>query len=171
MKQWLFILLIMAGNNAFAQTAMYDIAKDHDNSLIYKGPFTFEDLDKEGSFTWYDAGIKDYHSNADAIAYLKQNLPDYDVTIIMGTWCEDSRAMIPKLYRVLQEANYPMTRYTLYGVDRDKKGKGNEVDGYHATLVPTIILSRDGKEAGRIVESTKTSVETDLMNIIKGEHK
>lgn len=169
MRLWLFIVFMMAGTNAFSQLSTYDILTDPDHSLIYIGTFKFEDLDNEKTFDWYDKGLKAYHPNREDLVYLQKYLPDYNIDIVMGTWCEDSQVMIPQLYQVLDVANYPMTQYTMHGVDRNKKGKNSEELKYKVALVPTIILSRDGKEIGRIVESPKKSIEADMAAIIKSD--
>lgn len=167
MKKILFALMMMAGTQAFAQPS-YDIMRDQTNSFLYKGLFTFEDLEKESTFEWYKLNMKDAAApNAETATYLKRYLPDYDVVIVMGTWCDDSKAMMPKLYKTLEAANYPKSKYKMYGLDRDKKGKNGEETTYNVTLVPTVILMRNGKEAGRIVEHESKTVAEDMVAIIE----
>jgi hypothetical protein len=57
----------------------------------------------------------------------------------------------------------------MYGVDRAKTAKNGEEKMYAIKFVPTIILMKDNKEAGRIVESVQTSMEADMVDIIKGD--
>ena len=45
---------------------------------------------------------------------------------------------------------------TLYGVNRSKNSLGNIAKAFNITLVPTIIIMKDGKEIGRVVEYGKT---------------
>jgi thiol-disulfide isomerase/thioredoxin len=86
--------------------------------------------------------------------------------VFIGTWCDDSHYLLPKLTKVLQLAGYPLTGVTMYGTDRDKKTKNGEQAQYGITLVPTIILLKNGKEAGRITESALKSVEEDLAKMV-----
>ena len=84
----------------------------------------------------------------------------------MGTWCDDSHYLIPKLEKVLQEIDFPKSQIILYGVDRKKNVKTGENKKYVITNVPTIIVLKDGVEKGRITESTKISIEVDLTGIV-----
>ena len=54
----------------------------------------------------------------------------------------------------------------MYGVDRAKTTRNGDEKKYGITLVPTIILFKDGKEVGRITETVKKSIEEDLATII-----
>jgi hypothetical protein len=55
----------------------------------------------------------------------------------------------------------------MYGVDRNKKSNNKEEEAYKIINVPTIIVMKDGVELGRIVETTKTSIESDLLKIVE----
>ena len=74
--------------------------------------------------------------------------------------------LVPKLEKVLEKANYPMSMLTMYGVDREKTTRKGDQAKYNITLVPTIMLFKDGKEIGRITESAAKSVEEDLAAMI-----
>lgn len=135
--------------------------------FIYKGKITFTDLEKEPAFKWYATGIDEYKPNAEDITFLKNELKKYNMVVLMGTWCEDSHNMIPKLYRVLRDTDYPLNRFTMHGLDRNKVGKNNEEIKYKVSSVPTIILYSGDEEMGRITELVQKSVEADLAAIIK----
>ncbi|RYD55576.1 MAG: thioredoxin [Sphingobacteriales bacterium] len=170
MKRLFFALLIMTSFSSFAQS--YETIKDDKTGgHFYKGTISFDDLSKEKAFDWYRSGVDGYKPDGEAIAYLSTHLADYDVTTIMGTWCDDSHMWVPKLNKVLATANYPMMRHAMYALDRDKKGKNGEEQQYKVTMVPTFIVSRNGKEVGRITEMPKKSIEADLAELIKADQK
>ncbi len=98
--------------------------------------------------------------------YLRDHLKDYTIVIFMGTWCDDSHNIIPKLEKTLKEIDYPLSGVTMYGVDRAKTTKNGENKTYNISRVPTIILFKGGKEAGRITETVLKSVEADLAAIL-----
>jgi hypothetical protein len=149
-----------------AQSA-FDTSTDKENgALIFKGSITFDDLQKEPSFTWYKSGIITYKPDAATVDFLKNELPTYRIVVLMGTWCDDSQNLIPKLYKVLQETKYPLGQLSLYGVNRAKECNHNEHVLYGLKKVPTIILFKNDKEMGRIVETVNKSIESDLKNII-----
>ena len=57
----------------------------------------------------------------------------------------------------------------MYGVDRTKTTKDGAHEQYNVSKVPTIIILDKGVEKGRITETTRKSVDADLVNIIKGQ--
>ena len=63
-------------------------------------------------------------------------------------------------------AGFPI-RYI--GVGREKREPRELLEGREILYVPTLIVSRDGVEIGRIVESSPNGVETDLVALITGE--
>lgn len=145
----------------------YTVTKDDQNgSLIYKGPITISDLQAEPSFTWM-SGAANYKPDPSIVSSLRQSLPGYSIVAVMGTWCDDSQLLIPRLAKVLQDASYPMSKFTLWGVDRAKESGNAATSGYSAKKVPTIILFRDGIEVGRIVVAANKSIEADLAQIIQ----
>jgi hypothetical protein len=44
----------------------------------------------------------------------------------------------------------------MFGVNRAKTSLGNIAKAFNVTLVPTIIVMKEGKEIGRVVEYGKT---------------
>jgi thiol-disulfide isomerase/thioredoxin len=166
MRTILTAAALMIAFNSFAQKA-FDTATDYKNgSLVLKGQVTFDDLLQEKSFGWMQAA-NSYKPNARAMDFLKQNLSGYRIIVFMGTWCSDSHELIPRLYKVLTAANFPMGELTMYGVDRTKATKDGANSQFQITAVPTIILLRNGKEAGRITETVRKTVEKDLVKIIE----
>lgn len=168
MKYLFIIALSIITMSATSQnTHPYTTTKDTvTDGLIFNGPITFADLNNEPSFTWLKSGYDEYTPDATQLTYLRTNLPKYKMVVFMGTWCDDSHYLIPKLEKVLQLAGYPMQQYTMYGADREKKTRRGEHEKYGITLVPTIILFDNGHEIGRITESVSNSIEADLADII-----
>lgn len=142
----------------------YEKLDDDEAGFVYKGTCTFADINALGDFRKSKAD--DYISDAGSMTVLKKDLSKYKIICFLGTWCEDSQEQLPVLYKVLHEAGYPLQSVQLYAVDRDKKTMHGENESYKIELVPTIILLKDDKEIGRIVESPKGSIEKDLAAII-----
>lgn len=151
--------------NTFAQS--YEVSKDTENgSVVLKGEFTIADLQNEPSFTWLSTNGA-YTPDPVTTDYLKENLKDYSLVVVMGTWCEDSQYLVPKLYTTLVQSFFPMSQLTIYGVDRTKDGLHGEKAQFNIEKVPTIIVYKDGKEKGRIIELVAKSIEEDLAAIIR----
>jgi thiol-disulfide isomerase/thioredoxin len=173
-KIWIVLLTITMSVNTFAQTAAShgrEVTMDEKSGMpIFKGLITLQDLEKTSEFTWYRSGIEKYHPDGQSITYLKYYLPKYKLVVFMGTWCDDSHVVIPKLVRVLQETN-STDNLVLYGVDRDKWSGNGKSKEYDVTRVPTIIVLSGDREIGRIKEYPNESVETDLAWIIDKDQK
>ncbi len=168
MKTLLLCFAMMAACPLFAQSD-FDKSTDKDNgSIIFKGQFGFDELETEPSFAWWSSGVKQYHPDTAIIKKLSAALPAFEIVVVMGTWCEDSQNLVPKLYKTLLEANYPLENLKLYGVDRSKQTKYIEGKLYKIERVPTIILYKNHVETGRIVESVKASIEADLLRLAEG---
>ncbi len=118
-------------------------------------------------FPWFKKNYDTYNSavNTD-ILYLKAFKDRVTFMVFAGTWCDDTQNLLPKFFRVLDEAQFPASSITLYGVDRSKKSLHGEADKSLIVNVPTFIVYKDGKEIGRIVENVKKSVEIDLKEML-----
>ena len=164
MTRLLTLLLLALTFTTLAQQSAYDTTRDaKNNSLVMKGKVTFDDLVKEPSFDWMQTA---YKTHKKAMKVLKADLHKYKVLVFMGTWCGDSKDLLPQLYKVLTEAGYPMANVTMYGVDRTKAVANGANEIYKITNVPTIILIDTEREIGRVTETVNKNIETDLAGII-----
>jgi len=98
--------------------------------------------------------------------------PGAEVTVFLGTWCGDSARELPRLWRALDEAGGAVPFQIHYvGVDRQKKEPAAPIANYEIRFVPTFIVSREGREVGRIVETSPHGVERDLLALLSGASK
>lgn len=144
--------------------------KQNNNSLLL-GKINKEALNKVPYASWFTKGFEEYTPDVKTINSLKESLSAYTITAFMGTWCGDSKREIPRLYKILEAAQFPLDRLTLIAVARNaenyKQSPGGEHEGMNIHRVPTIIFYKDGKEVNRIVESPIVSLEKDILAIIK----
>jgi hypothetical protein len=169
-KIWNLLFVFLLSFGAKAQYG-YDITRDEvSGQTMFVGRCTFDDLTDEASFSWLNTRSNDYNPDPTVLAELKQKLPACKIVIFMGTWCEDTQNLLPKLYKTML-LTHCFTNYQMFGVDRNKISKENEQKTYGVSMVPTIIILRNGKELGRIVETTRTSIESDLLRITESEGK
>lgn len=89
------------------------------------------------------------------------------VTVYFGSWCSDSVIGVPHFLKILDEARAPHLKARYVGVDRSKKEPAGKLEGVGLQLVPTFVLSVDGREIGRIVETPATTLEHDLALLIR----
>jgi len=149
------IVLFIVTTAVFAQK-QYEVFSERPNEKTYKGIIPREALTSDTSFKWYENNRQGYTPNAVALSALTQHKDSIQLLVFMGTWCEDSHSIIPKLLKLLDVAGFPMTRLTLIGTDRDKKTAGNLCEAMNVYNVPTIMVMKNGKEAGRVIEYGKT---------------
>ena len=58
---------------------------------------------------------------------------------------------------------------TYIGVDRDKTEPRDLVEGAGLELVPTFIVTLNGRELGRVVEESPNGIEADLLSLLRGD--
>ena len=155
------VAALFVSHIAFAQTSasatggQYQVLTERANEKSYKGIISQEALLSDSSFKWYAENLKGYTPNANAVVALKNNADSIQLLVFMGTWCEDSHFIIPKFYSLIDAAGFSKDRLTLIGVDRSKKTLSHLAEALNIKNVPTIIVLKNGKEAGRVVEYGK----------------
>ena len=172
MKQLLIIWICLSSFTICAQSFNKEIKKG--NSALLLGKINQEALSTAPYQEWFQKNKDSYSPKLEIITKIKSLISPYTIRAFMGTWCGDSKRDIPKLYAVLEAANFPMDRLTLIAVARDrdsyKQSPGGEHEGQNIHRVPTIILYKNGVEVNRIIESPVISLEEDLLHIMEGPY-
>ncbi|MEO5763199.1 MAG: tetratricopeptide repeat protein [Vicinamibacteria bacterium] len=137
------------------------------------GAVTRADLEAAPFSEWFQSRHDDYRPAADTIAELKTRLADVSVEVYFGTWCGDSRRQVPHLLRILRDAGFDERRLGLYALSdlqmEFKQAPQHPEAKRRIHRTPTIVLVREGREIGRIVETPGTTLEADLLAIAKGQ--
>lgn len=169
MKKYLGVLLLLASLPIFGQDVNF-IGKDPFNGKPMLLGFCTREAFNDTSFSWwFNSEYKMYEVDSTSLAKISDKIKNTDITIVMGTWCSDSREQVPRFYKILDYLHYPSDRVKLIMVGRDKKGRDDEIAGLNIHLVPTFIFYHDGKELGRIVESPAETLEKDVLRILNKE--
>ena len=117
--------------------------------------------------TWFSNGYNDYITEKSLIKNITPLLEDIEVKVFIGTWCPDTKRLLPKLYKVLDEAGYERDRIFLYGLNKEKKSPKKLEQAYQIKYVPTILFFSEGNELNRIVEIPIESIEKDILKILR----
>ncbi len=133
----------------------YQVLSERPGEKTFKGIISRDLVQYDTAFKWYAENLKGYTPNAEALAGLKKNADSIQLLTFMGTWCEDSHFIIPKFYALTDAAGFSNDRITLIGVDRQKKTLSHLSEALDVKNVPTIIVLKNGKEVGRVVEFGK----------------
>ncbi len=161
----LLLFFTLASGSIFAQSQLEVLKDEKTGEKILKGIINRSLLENDTSFTWYAENKKGYTPQSAAVAAFRKHT-DIEIVAFMGTWCEDSHFIIPKLYMLLDVAGFPSDKVTIVGVDRQKKTISHLSEAFGITNVPTIIVMYKGKEMGRVVEYGKGLFDKDLGEII-----
>ncbi|GAA4320587.1 thioredoxin family protein [Flaviaesturariibacter amylovorans] len=149
MKRLFFALFLFASLGAAAQA---EASRDSSGVKILKGFMTKKDLVTDTAFAWWGENLKGFTPNADAVTALRAQKDSIHILAFGGTWCGDTKHILPKVYGTLEAAGLSQERITLLGVDRRKQTVHNLAAAFNVTLVPTFIVLKNGQEVGRIVE-------------------
>lgn len=168
-KIFITVICLFAAYASFAQKT-YEILTDSadNNSKMLRGEITKEDINNDTAFKWYSESLKIYaHPDSSAVAAFRANKDKIYFIIFGGTWCEDTHFIIPKFFKIQEASGFPESRILLFAVDRHKHAISNIAQAMNIKATPTIIVMKDGKEMGRLVEYGKTGYwDKELAKII-----
>jgi hypothetical protein len=128
------------------------------------GPATRDQI-LEAQPEW-QAVVAAYDPDPEAVARLKSLDHPVTVEVFLGTWCSDSRAHVSEFFKILDLVDSPLIIPSYVAVPRDKEARRPLTEGKDIWKVPTFIVSVDGREVGRIIETPAKSVERDLVDIL-----
>jgi thiol-disulfide isomerase/thioredoxin len=154
-KLFLVILFFSAINCSFAQSP-YVSVKEWGNNYFLNGIITKYALSNDSNFKWYDRNFKGYVVPAEVLSAFVAAKGKVQFVVFGGTWCEDTQAVLPKFFKIQEAAMIPDEDISFFAVDRNKKTIGGITEAFKVINVPTIIVMKEGKEVGRVVEYGKT---------------
>ncbi len=140
-----------------------------------KNPYLLGKINKEGLTSpnyngWFTKNFEEYEPDQTIINAISDKLKGYEIKLFMGTWCGDSKREVPRFYKILQLADFPLEQLTAVALSREadmyKQSPQHEEKGLNIHRVPTFIFYKNGKEVNRIVEEPIESLEKDIQKII-----
>ena len=115
---------------------------------------------------WFSQGYDAYHPDRQILEKIDcPYLHEMEVTVVLGTWCPDSRREVPRFFKVADAMGFPGDHIRVIFVDLHKKAPGIDTDSLRIERVPTFIFTLYGKEAGRIIEVPRGSFEKEMRRI------
>lgn len=120
--------------------------------------------------SWYNEGYAGYVPDENIMEELRNtDISDYTITIVMGTWCPDSRREVPRFMKIINMWGFSVEKIKFIGVDINKVAPLADFSVLGIERVPTFIFYKNNSEKGRIIEVPVTSLEQDTRNILEGE--
>lgn len=143
-------------------------AEPDQDEVVLVGPLTRDEIERAVP-DWIEEEIA-ATPDVEVTQRLLDSMVGVEVTVFMGTWCEDSRRELARLWRGFDAAGaLSPDGFRYVGVDRDKQEPQELVAGLDLRYVPTIIVKKQGDEVGRIVEEAPDGIEHDLLALLSGE--
>ncbi len=158
MKKAFLLLMLLC----IAPAVIYAQQVSINDTITLEGKITRSTLEE---FSWFKKNHQAYQPEKFVIQKIKKRAGGIKIVIILGTWCSDSREHVPAFYTVCDQAG--IDEIELIAVNRKKISPGLDLSGFAIEYVPLIIVYVNGKEKGRIVESPKKNLETDLLKLLR----
>jgi len=155
-------------NSSDIPEGMFEDPKTGNPMLL--GEITVQDLKQDPFSEWYSDGFDTYEVDTELINAI-DSPEEYTYEVFLGTWCGDSRREFPRIAKIFNEMGVDINDVLIVTVDRDKISPNREQEGKDIRYVPTLIVSKDNQEIGRIVESPSSetaTLESDLFEITLG---
>ncbi len=162
----IILLVVFFGNQLFAQLNSV-VVDPKDNSKMLIGYCDIKGLNKGDYGTYFRSQYDVYEPSEAFVSKLGDKLDDYEITIVLGTWCSDSKRQVPRFYKLLETAGYNTKRVKVIAVNKQKEAIVVDLSKMDIERVPTFIVYKDEKEVGRIIETPKKSLESNLWKIVK----
>jgi len=117
---------------------------------------------------WYGPNQSGYNPDTALLNAMERSKGKLQFVLFGGTWCDDTRFILPKFFKLQERSGVQDKDIAFFAVNRQKKTLGNVTEVFKILNVPTIIVMKDGKEIGRVVEYGKTGAwDKDLAEIIR----
>ncbi|MCF8230465.1 MAG: thioredoxin family protein [Bacteroidales bacterium] len=173
MRKITLILLgvVLAVPALFSQNYNQEIRDTELNELVLIGECNRKGLKKNVEFKnyfriYYDKHEPDYKEIKKIMDKIEGK--DFEIMVVLGTWCKDSKKWVPPFFRVMDEAGVAEDKIRIVGVNSNKYAYTVDLSGLDIQRVPTFIFFDDeGEEVGRIVETPNKGLEKDIHKIVR----
>lgn len=169
----LLTVMIIVCSSSFGQPINTEFTPNNSTPILL-GKINKQGLSEGIYGDWFLKNYNAYNPNTEIINTFKEALKQYTITVFMGTWCGDSKLEVPRFYKILDTALFPLERLTIIALNREndsyKQSPGGEEEGLGIHRVPTFIFYKNGKEVNRIVESPISSLEEDIALILNNNY-
>lgn len=119
----------------------------------------------------WDAAFASARPSPEASRELAKVPAGAEVLVVLGTWCGDSRREVSRFAKALELAPSVPFLVKWIAVDRQKQADGFDARALGIRYLPTFIVSRGGREIGRVVESSPEGIERDVGALLREEKR
>ncbi len=98
--------------------------------------------------------------------------PGANMTVFLGSWCSESQREISRFLRLIDSFKGSVPFSTTYvGVNQEKTEPRQLLADKQVRHLPTFVVTRQGREVGRIVERPPRGLERDLALLLSGQSR
>lgn len=168
MKKIIFCtFILLTGFYSFSQRFNKIITDTKTQKPILYGKCNLKGLQLGEFGEIYRMEYKYYSPDSNILKQIMPMLDNISFRIVMGSWCGDSKEQIPRFIKVLDLSGYNSKKIKFIALDHYFKLEGFDNEKLEIKKLPTIIVYRNKKEIGRIVETPLDTPEKDLLNILR----
>jgi hypothetical protein len=114
----------------------------------------------------YQAEYAVFQPDKATLDLMKGKLKKLRVTVVMGTWCGDSKDWVPRFYKIMDQVGFDYKNLTLICVDHMKMAPVKNLSKLKIERIPTFIFYHKKHELGRIIETPSDLLEKDILKIL-----
>lgn len=123
---------------------------------VLKGIITRATLENDPAFSWLKSNMQYGRPDDAAVQAFREKKDQFSLVVFIGTWCLDTKNLLPKLYQLTDASGFPLEKVQLIATDRKKQAANNLHEHYKVYAVPAFLVIKDGKEVGRVIEYGET---------------
>ena len=168
MKNIFTALILLLAINAGAQELNKKIEDPNRHKQVMLNVCTREGITSFAEFKEsYDPNYKAYVPDSTSLPELGKMLKGKKITIVLGTWCGDSKFQVPHFLKIMDALKIDEDKITFIAVDGTKKAENGLIDNLKITNVPTFIFTdKKGVEVGRVTERPQQTLEKDMLVVL-----
>jgi len=152
--------------NLYAQMDSSHMQVDPDHDFIIVGKCERIELQKGEYGNYFFEEYRNYEPERELLENIKNKIFNCSITIVLGTWCDDSQEQVPRFFKILDDIDYNTSYLEVMCVDKEKTAGDYDISALSIVRVPTFLFYKNDKEVGRIIEIPSNTLEVDVYNIV-----
>ena len=116
----LFLLLIILSAVIYAQEKNKFVTDEKSGKPLLLGICDRTAFADTSFSWWFNSEFDNYSVDSVTLKDIPDKLKDLKITIVLGTWCGDSRREVPRFFKILDKLSFDKKNLTMICVDRNK---------------------------------------------------
>ncbi len=148
---------------SIALSACAGTTPEHGKAKDFVGEITHVQLLDD--YQHFDANYQSFEVTDEQASLLGALPADTKIDVYFATWCHDSVREVPRLLKAM--ATRPDIELNLLALDYKKQDPNGLAEKAGVKFTPTIVVSKNGKELGRIIERPEKGLVEDIAGFVK----